>query len=171
MTNDCAQELERTGEIQRASLAYEALLEKGGLGLDGLINLVVLYWQVTDFGFSTFHRFPSEFVATAGRRLQELLGDEMCEFSSAPEFVFWKKYIEWADVGGRLEVTECLRLMRLKPGYLEPVMFVFSASNGAELVSEAEALLARSIEAGTIRGNYVASVIRGVQKRSRWRPK
>src|SRR5687768_4812072 len=131
-------EAECRDDIVGAVAAYEAAYAESSL--DSLIDLAVLYWQVTDFGFWTTRGLPKALVSTAGTRLDEVLHDADERFPGAPQVEFWRKYIAWADLGEPLTVDECRRLMQQGPAYLEPAMFIYSASGGRDCEPEAHAL-------------------------------
>lgn len=77
-----------------------------------------------------------------------------------PGFVFWSKYIAWADLGESLSVEECRRLLRADPKQLDPAMFIFTSSHGRECSNEAMELLDRTAKDKTARARYIESVLR-----------
>jgi hypothetical protein len=155
------------GQTQEAAAAYEGILRSNPNELEATLNLMVLYWQATDFGISAIAQLPPEFVAFAGRRLRELLDLVPKQFPSRPEVVFWTKYIAWADLGVPFQPEECRDLLRDHPQYLEPALVLFSRSGGDEAESEAMQLLERCATERTARCRYMVSVIKGVLKRRR----
>jgi hypothetical protein len=152
---------EQNGDILRAVELYEAAMDD--LSEDALINLGVLYWQMTDYGFSTSLRLPPAAVERAGARAADVLDEAARRFPQSTAVLFWKKYIAWADLGDPLDPEYCRELLRQDPGYLEPAMYLFSTSQGREKEYEALTLLARCRQIGTVRASYVASVIESVQ--------
>jgi len=158
---------DRQGRIQDAAAAYEGVLLSTPNDLTATVNLVVLYWQATDFGVSATKRLPPAFVASAGRRFRELLEAAQKRFPNQPELLFWARYIAWADLGDPFEPAECRELLCHHPEYLEPAFALFSRSDGTEAEAEAMKLLDRCSETPTARCRYVASVINGVLKRRR----
>lgn len=155
------------GRMQDAAQAYEDVLRSDPTDLDATINLAVLYWQATDYGMSASRQLPVEFVALAGRRLRELLGQASQRFGGRPEVTFWTKYIAWSDFGEETPLDECRNLLRDHPQYLEPAMLLFAQSAGSEAQEEAMELLAKcSVQ--TTRCRYIASVINGVLKRQKF---
>lgn len=166
MTFEDALSLDKQGDLAGASLAYEACLAEDPSRIGVLVNLIVLYWQATDFGFSTGHNLTADFVQRCSRRLEELLISQPKETEFSAEFMFWKKYIAWADLGEELLVEDCRRILRADPDYFEPAMYIFSVTEGRECAEEAETLLRICSSQATIRAQYVASVIRGTILRS-----
>ncbi|MCC4616713.1 hypothetical protein LL972_12010 [Xanthomonas campestris pv. asclepiadis] len=160
-----AVEFERINEVTKAAECYERVLNECPKDLGAFINLLVLYWQSTDYGFSLSSRLPASFVLVAGNRLAEMLGDMPSNFSGEPEFNFWVKYIAWADLGGHFEVEECYEMMRRKSGYYEPAMFIYAATAGEQAVSEVDKLLELVRSQSTARERYIYSVVMGVKKR------
>jgi hypothetical protein len=159
--------LDRQGRIQEAAAAYETVLQEAPDHLEGMLNLLVLYWQATDYGTSAAARLSPEFVDLAGRRLRELLASAHKRFPGRPEVVFWAKYIAWADFGDPFELAECRELLRAHPSYLEPALLLYSMSAGAEAEPEAMQLLERCSNEQTARCRYIVSVLDGVLKRRR----
>jgi hypothetical protein len=165
MTFDDALRLDREGRMEDATLAYEALLSHDPRNVTAIVNLIVLYWQATDFGVSATRDLSTSFVARAGERLQELLASANERFAEDPQVWFWRKYIAWADLGVPLDVQDCRNMLRLRPEYLEPALVLFSSSGGTEAEAEAAQLLNQCSQVGTARCRYVTSVIQGVLTR------
>ena len=157
--------LDRSGDVVQASSAYEQVLLTETTPSDALVNLIVLYWQSTDYGFSVSRSLPASFVERASARLHILLnnGDRQNLFRA--DFLFWRRYIGWADLGEAFDLDECRRIMRSDRNYLEPAMFIFSVSEGEECLEQAKILLEQCVSEGTIRSKYVESVIKGLMKR------
>ncbi len=109
--------------------------------------------------------FGTDFFEQAGRRFPELLAEASRRDPVSAEIRFWRQYIAWADFGEELGLEACQRLLREDPTVLEPAMHVFALSRGADAKPEAEELLRRCREEGTLRARYIASVIEGVMKR------
>ena len=156
-----ALEADRTRNIEAAAVEYEAALIDDFSNLPMTVNLLVLYWQATDYGFSLANRLPKEFMAKSGTRLAQLIEGAKQRFPGRPEAFFWTKYIAWADLGDAFEAGECRALLEEYPDYLEPAMLLFSLTRGVEAVGAAKELLNRCHEDGTTRSRYVASVIEG----------
>ena len=148
---------EQKGDIAGAVELYEACINE--LPEDALINLAVLYWQITDYGFSTSLQLPPEVVEHAGARFAEVLDVTERKFPQSAAAMFWKKYIAWADLGDSFDPENCRQVLRENPTYLEPAMYLFSTSQGRESEHEALMLLEQCRQAGTVRARYVASVI------------
>jgi len=165
MTLEEAHAADREERVEDAARLYEAALVADPGNADALVELVVLYWQATDYGVWKSKGINREFVGFAGKRFRELLGQGSDSFPGSPAIRFWAKYIAWADLGEPLDGDECRTLLRGRPEYLEPAMFLFAASQGSECESEARRLLHVCEQVGTSRCRYVVSVIEGVFKR------
>lgn len=158
-TLDQAIQLDVAGLHVDAADGYEAVLRADGNCVSALVNLTVLYWQSTEFGFSAGHSLPSEFVHRAADRLRSLLDQVGDDRSAGPEMTFWKKYIAWADYGEPLPVQDCLQLLADHPTYLEPTVYVFGATEGRQNRAEALELVRLSSKQATVRNRYVVSVL------------
>ena len=165
MTLIKALEADRQGQIEKAAIEYESALANDADDLVSTMNLMVLYWQSTDYGFSLAHQLLQPFIANAGTRLAELLKTAKQRFTERPEVRFWSKYIAWADLGDSFDPDECRALLDRYPDYLEPAMLLFSLSQGVEAEDIANDLLIRCRADNTTRSRYVISVIEGVLKR------
>lgn len=158
---------DRNGELEAAAAAYERALAADQPSLELLLNLAILYWQATDAGLASAKRLSVDFMATAGRRVPELLAEAERRFPVSAEPRFWKRYIDWADLGEPFDPEECRDLIRQDPASHTPAMYLFMSTQGGEAEAEALELLRKSEEERTTRARYVASVIRGVLKRGR----
>lgn len=154
---DAAAAEEKSDFVSAAEL-YEKAVVKGA-PLDTLINLAVLYWQATDYGFWTGHHLPREFVDRAGERMNEILDIAAQRFPGAPEVEFWKRYIAWADLGEELDPDDCRRLLQQKPDYLEPSVYLLSATREQEYRTQAQRLLEHYRGQRTTRAKYITTVI------------
>jgi hypothetical protein len=157
---------DRREDVQVAVDGYERALASGDRSLRVLVNLALLYWQTTDPGLAAKKTLSPELMATAGRRIPELLAEAQERFPNSTEPRFWQKYIAWADLGERFSLDECEELLRADPSTLTPVMHIFALTRGAEREADARELLRQCREDGTTGARYVASVIEGVLKRA-----
>ena len=165
MKRDEALAADRSGKVADAAALYEAALLEDQLDATTVLNLIVLYWQSTDYGFSSAMGLSSGFVDTAGNRFLELLDYANKRFPWNHEVLFWSKYIAWTDLGEDLDVLSIRAIVEKHPTYNEPFMVLFFISDGSEFEREAVMLLNECLEIGTIRCKYVISVINGVLKR------
>jgi len=147
-----------------AAHLYEAVLADAGLPLDSMLDLAILYWQATDFGFSATQGLRKEFFQLAGVRYREILGLTLERFPHSTGARFWAKYTAWIDVGAPLDEADCVALLREDPNDLSPVLFLHSQDE--RFGQEAEALLRECNNRNTFRSRYTASVIEGVKFRA-----
>ncbi|MCC8536221.1 hypothetical protein ACDH70_10265 [Xanthomonas axonopodis pv. poinsettiicola] len=165
MRIDDAVNLECSDEFIRAAECYEMILNDCPDNITAFINLLVLYWQSTDYGFSSSAGLPASFVKFAGDRLAEILDSPPSNFSEDPEFQFWLKYIAWADLGDKFEIEECYGLMRRKSEYYEPAIFIYLTTVGEHAANEVEKLLLLVQRQCTARDRYIHSVVMGIKTR------
>lgn len=165
MTLEDAVAADRKGDLQLAAVGYEEVLA-GEASVEAVLNLAVVYWLATDTGMAAEKKLSPNFLATAGRRIPELLAVAQRRYPTSTEARFWRRYIAWADLGEPFGSAECRELLREDPAALVPAMHLFAASQGTEAEAEALELLRRCQEDGTTRAQYVASVIQGVLKRA-----
>lgn len=158
MTLHLALAEDQAGHIEIAARLYEDAVQRDP-DIEGLINLGVLYWCATDYGFWTGHGLTRNFVDRAGQRFPEILRQAADMFPSRPEPIFWSQYIAWADLGQSFPDENASNLIQQHPTYVEPAFFLFSISQGAECAEQARQLLQRSKQSPTCRNRYVASVI------------
>lgn len=157
---------DRTGDPPLAAARYEEMLAGGEASLEVLVNLAVLYWQATDPGMAAGKKLSPDFLATAGRRIPELLAEAERRFPASTEPRFWRRYIAWAELDEPFSSDDCRDLLREDPAALVPAMVLFADSQGTEAEQQALELLRRCREDGTTRAQYVISVIEGVLKRA-----
>lgn len=155
------------GHTQLAAAAYEDVLLVNPDNPIAAINLLVLYWQATDYGASTAEGLPSDFVALAARRVRQILAEAPDSLRNRPETLFWGKYITWADFGTPYELEECRALLLAHPNYLEPAIYLFASSEGKEAEAQASLLRTNCESRKTARCRYALSVIEGVFGRRR----
>jgi len=150
--------LDRDRTLIEAAASYEQVDLSERLPGDAIANLMALYWQATDFGYSSAYALPRSFVAHAGDRLEQLLAVEY-SMNRQPEPFFWKRYVRWIEYGESLSVEDCQQLMTMHSDYVEPAFHAYSLSGGAVCGELVGALVTRCKKVGTIRAEYVVSVI------------
>jgi hypothetical protein len=161
---------DENGQFQQAALGYEAHLESSPADLEATLNLAVLYWQAARFGLSSSHGISPAFLASAGKRLGELLdGAATHPFADRAEVRFWRQYIARTKRREPLEAAACRQMLRERPDYLEPAFVVFSDSSGREAEPEAMRLLVGCAEQPTARSRHVISLINRVLRWHHWR--
>lgn len=149
---------ESAGRIEEAAEFYELSL-RDHVDLDTLINLIVLYWQVTDPGVAAAQRYPPAFHAKAATRLRYWLGYLSASFPHEPKAKFWKKFIEWADLGAPFSQDECRKMLAGDPDYREPAMFLYMTSQGRECANEAIELYLDTENSETTRSRHIRSIV------------
>lgn len=77
--------------------------------LETYINLAVLYFVYTDFGYIAHHDLSKEFVETAWNRVNELLSEAEAHFGRHPEIEFWMRYFRFVVLGEEPFDKECVR--------------------------------------------------------------
>lgn len=165
MTTADALAEDRAGNIVRAADLYEAGLLEEGHSLEAVLNLAVLYWESTEFGFSCAHQLSPEFVVRAADRCQELLTDAEREYPASTQPRFWNRYTSWLTFGGsELSEDECRAMLRRSPSELVPILRL-NHDDSSEYEAEATVLLRQCELDNTTRSRYVAAVIRGVNTR------
>jgi len=165
MTLEDAVAAERREDLKLAADIYENRLAEGNGSLDVILNLALLYWQVLDPGLQAAARWGPDFFDRADRRYLELLAEAERQYPNSTEARFWRRYIRGISLGEPFDMEECRELLREDPTVLVPAMYLFSGGAGQEAVTEALALLERCKAEGTMRADYVASVIEGVLTR------
>jgi hypothetical protein len=164
-----AREAERQGRIEEAASLYEVALRTGPRPLDALLDLAILYWQATEYGYWVGMNLSPDFVGHAGRRFAEVLSEAAREYPGSTEVEFWQHYIPWADLGESFPTETCARLLVRDPTVLTPAMYLLGEGQDEQYEQEARALLQQCHAGGTVRAQYIASVIEGVLKRRRGR--
>ncbi|WP_313298827.1 hypothetical protein [Stenotrophomonas sp.] len=124
-----------------------------------IADFMVFCWQAVDPGRVASLDLDDEAVDACANMLSELklFVDE--KHGKWGVSAFWRRYIDWADYAMDFPLDECRRFMRENVGYLEPSFFIFTATGGAEMRSEAMAIFAEYSQSGKARATYVRSVI------------
>lgn len=162
---------DRRGDAAAAIDGYESIVERGAASLETLMNLAVLYWQVTDPGFAAAHGTGPGAMDAAFRKSREVIAYAERQFPACSEPRFWRHYFAWADLGEPLDPDMCRTLLREDPTTTVPAFHLFALSQGKECEQEALELLRRFNADPTAKGRYVSSVIDGVLKRRAGKPR
>lgn len=166
MNLEAAIAADRAGEFESAAALYEEVLAAGDASLQVLLNLALLYWQVTDPGLAAGNHLPVNFFATAGHRIPALLAEAARLYPGSTAVTFWTRYIAWADLGEPLDIEECRVLLHEDPTVLAPAMYLFVSTYGREAATEARQLLQQCREEGTTGARYVVSVLEAAMRRT-----
>jgi len=154
------------GDFVGAAECYEQAIQAGDAPLEAYLNLAVLYWQCTDYGFNAGHKLGAEFIGRAGERYPTLLQEADRRFPNHPEVMFWMLYCDFVTLGEPPFVEECERLVATGSASLVPYFYLYSAYGGREYEQEASRLLRDCLEHPIVKNKYIASVIEGVAKRA-----
>jgi len=149
------------GDVVEAADCYEQAVQAGDAPLEAYLNLAVLYWQCTDYGFNAGHKLGAEFIGRAGERYPTLLQEADQCFPDRPEVKFWMLYCDFITLGGLPFVEECERLVKNTSEPLVPYFYLYSSSNGRGYEREASRLLRECLKQPTVKNKYIASVIEG----------
>lgn len=153
-----ARELDARGTPVEAAAAYEEALAREEADLDAYLDLAVLYWVATDFGFAATEHLDDSFVELAGRRAFKLLDAAERRFGPQDELDFWRYYFGFITLGEPPDAERCRRLMARGSTKL-PVFHLagLGASEGFE--AELAELASWAADGTTERKRYVRSVL------------
>ena len=152
------------GNLSNAAECYEQVIQAGGASLEAYLNLAVLYWQCTDYGFNASHKLDYCFIDKAGERYSVILQEAEKQFPDYPEIRFWILYCDYITLGEPPFVEECRMLVNAVSKSLVPYFYLYSASRGHEYEEEANFLLEECLKYPTVKNKYIASVVKGVIK-------
>lgn len=162
MTLNQARDADRQDRPQEAADLYEEVIQREPGSRDAMLDLALLYWEATDFGYQASRRLPQAFVDRAGRRFTELLAQARQAFPEDAEIEFWYRYVPWAHLGEPFPVEDCQRLFARDPSNLAPVLYLFAQDSSETYQAEAVGLLRQSKDKGTLGARYVQSVLEGI---------
>jgi hypothetical protein len=168
MSFEEALEADRQHEFEAAANAYEQLLANHDP--DVFLNLLVLYWEATDFGISSSYRLSAAFVERSNGGFRQMLNHAPQLFPTNTAVEFWRRYIAGLEHQGPwLSSKECKAMLARQPAHLEPAMIVFAESDCTEGVDDARRLLEWCQAQRTTRAGYVSAYLDGVTQRARFR--
>lgn len=149
-----------------AAWAYEILLQEDETTLETFLNLAVLYFTCTDFGYSAHHHLLPEFSAQAYDRSLEILDRAQGKFGEHSEITFWKLYFPFVLLGEQPFNAECTRLVASGES-LVPYFYLFAYVDQEKHRTQAEQLL-KAVQGGmTARERYIKSILEGAITRTR----
>lgn len=94
-----AREADKNRTISEAIILYEKLVVSGEAKITDFLNLIVIYFNCMDFGYSSAHSVGTEVEAIASSRALELISDAEKRFGSNDELVYWKHMIPFYGWG------------------------------------------------------------------------
>lgn len=143
-----------------AAWAYELSIQRGDSDLDEHLNLAVLYFTCTDFGYATHKGLDPEFVVECSDRSQEILDLAEERFGSHPEIEFWRRYIRFVELGEEHFEAKALALAATGET-LVPYFYLFAYLDENRFRNEAEELMNLTRDGSTARKRYVRSILAG----------
>lgn len=147
------------GHVIKAAALYEqCLADKRNVSVDAFLNLAVLYWVVTDYGYNAGLQLPIDFIHTAGERYEPVLEEAARRFSSFPESTFWIKYTRAISLGEDSFVEECLEMVQSPHCSLVPYFYLF-VNIGNEYLMQAQQLLQMCRMLPTTKNIYITSIL------------
>lgn len=167
MTIEEALQADSKQYLEEAAATYEQVLAGESDNMTALLNLIVLYWRVTEFGFWTGMKLPPSFVRRSGVRLTDLLNVAAEQYPDNIQFRFWEMYISWIEYGSSFDIDACRQMLKNNPDYYEPVIALVQLSERKEGYNIA--ILLRECCANetnmTTRMRYVCSVVNAALNR------
>jgi hypothetical protein len=143
--------------------AYEAALATETPPLAVYVDLAVLYFCCTDFGYAAAHKIPDAIVAEASSKTFQCLDIAEQRFGSHPSVEFWRTYVRWAALGDQFETGPSSRAV--ENGYLEPAFALLSITGDVAFEVAARRVLDEVKDGRTARARYVASVLHSALSR------
>lgn len=153
-------------DLVEAADCYEQIVQAECAPLEAYLNLSVLYWQCTDYGFNTGHNLSVEFIHKAGERYQMLLQEADRCYPYHPEVRFWMLYCDYVTLGEPPFVEDCKKLVAATRELLVPYFYLYSAYNGQKYQEQANRLLDECLKHPTVKNKYIISVIQGTASRA-----
>jgi hypothetical protein len=147
------------GDIVGAAKAYEDVILAGSSPLDCYINLSVLYWQCTDFGFNSNLKLDPVFVKSAGVRYTQILHDANEQFVNQPEIKFWELYFDYISLGGPSFIDECKEIVQNPACSLVPYFYLLKMAGEKEFKPQVLKLIEHCRTSLTTKNKYIISVV------------
>jgi len=120
-------------------------------------DLLVLYCQSTEIGFSTENNLPLDFIKYSGQRLSELSEQYMEMYGEIVQCYFWTNYIKWIDWGEEIDLNKLLSLMNKNPKFIEPHIYIYPIFPSKKSEEMLRVIITKA-NRKTIRSEYVYSV-------------
>jgi hypothetical protein len=159
-----AEALDAEDRPLEAAAAYRAAIANSQADLSTYVNLAVLYFEISDEGYSAHHRLPDELFKTAIGRAHEVLDQAEARFGPEPELEFWRRYIARIRQGGEEFFEEAERMVGTGKT-LVPYFYVIAGPRRQAFVEGARTLL-DSVRGGrTQRERYVRAVLQSQMRR------
>jgi hypothetical protein len=152
-----ARQYDAQGDPVRAIEWYERALNEGPCLVDLFIDLAMVYFICTDFGYASAKRLPQELAASAYRRAQETLSRAEATHGSSAEILFWRKYFEFIVLGAGEFKQEATRLAQ--QGTLVPYVHLYSRFASDKFSDEARLLMQSVSGVHTAKARYIRSVL------------
>jgi len=155
-----AVEKDEQGNLIKAIDLYERCLSCNETApLDAYLNLVLIYWQITDFGFNASHTLDPELVRKAGERYKMVLKGANEAYPGNSEVRFWQLYCDHVSTGtGDIE-NDCRTLIGNQSSNNTPALYLYAKSGGCLYKAEAEDLASSCKKCLTFKNRYMLSVL------------
>lgn len=142
----------------KASEAYEGLIATGKADIDIYVDLAVLYFVCTDYGYSTYHALPRWFIEKSWKRAHEVLNEATIVFGNEPEFLFWHKYFDFVVLGDSPFDDECQQWVA-RSNTLVPYFYLFSVVDTDKYKEQATKLFELVKYGHTAKERYIKSIL------------
>jgi hypothetical protein len=141
-----------------AAEAYERAIAEEDATLDLYLNLAVLYFVCTDFGYQAYHHLSDEFIAKAWDRAFKLLDEAESRFGPDSEITFWRRYFRFVRLGDDPFIEECERLA-LSGSLLVPYFYLFGYTGEEKHREQAQKLYESVKNGSTEKQRYIRSIL------------
>jgi hypothetical protein len=140
---------------------YEKAISVDELDVPGYLNLMVLYFEMLDYGFCSSHQISQELSEIADSRLWQLNNEIKTKFGENDEAMFWETYSKFVVLGEDSSVYELIWLSFIdRQSTLVPLIYFFGREKVIAQYTEQIALLkVQCIEATSARERYILSIL------------
>lgn len=158
ITKEIASKFDAQDRPIDAVKAYEKAITEQDADLETFLNLAVLYFMCTDYGYIAHHKLSNEFVEKAWKRANEVLKEAESKFGKQAEIDFWRYYFRFVVLGDKpfIEIAE-----NLSRSSLVPYFYLFTSPRGERYRQKAQQLLELVRDGTTAKKRYIKSILEG----------
>ena len=142
-----------------AAWAYEVAIHEDNADVSLHWNLAALYLTCSDFGYSSQHQLPAEFIEATYDRAMEILHLAETRYGWHDETEFWRLYLGERVLGENIAEDDYRRLLQRGNSPM-PYVRLYVGSGGTEYQEQAKSIYGQMRNGVTARERLVMSILK-----------
>lgn len=169
---ELARLLDAADDLEPAAKAYEEAIRLEDADLPAYLDLAILYFVCSDFGYASSHRLSSDFETSTWNGIFSTLDRAEERFGTCGEIAFWRRYCRWILLSEDWMSESDIRELTSNGESLVPYFYLvgsfakLGSTDRQQYQSRAKLLYDQVKDGKTARSRYILRVLESTRRES-----